>query len=77
MQKPTQTTCRWCGSPITTPNREQRFCCSSHRYRWHQARRISPADLEERVRAIVRDLLKRMTAGGIAVPDGLPSSRAA
>jgi hypothetical protein len=59
MPFPTETTCRWCDSAIVNPKRDQRFCCASHRYRWHAAQRISPASFEERVRAIVRDELKR------------------
>jgi len=54
-----QTHCRWCGEPIEAPRRGQRFCCSKHRYLWHQAQRVSPAQFDERVRAIVRQELKR------------------
>ena len=59
MPIPTQTTCRWCGNAIANPKREQRFCSSSHRYRWHKAQQIAPASFEQRVRAIVRGELKR------------------
>lgn len=51
--------CRWCGEPISTPKRNQKFCCPEHRYLWHQAQRISPAKFDERVRAIVREELGR------------------
>jgi hypothetical protein len=59
MTNPTQPVCRWCSSPVANPKRAQRFCCSRHRYLWHQAQRISPARFEERVRAIVREELTR------------------
>ena len=72
MNNSTQTTCRWCGSAIPNPQREQRFCSSSHRYRWHTAQRISPANFDERVRAIVRDELKRATGK----PQPAPAVRA-
>ena len=57
-----QVPCRWCGERIDNPKRGQRFCCSQHRYLWHQAQRISPAKFDERVRAIVRDEFARLTA---------------
>ena len=60
MSNASQTVCRWCDSPVHNPKREQRFCCSSHRYLWHQAERISPARFDERVRAIVREELARL-----------------
>ena len=59
MTNATQTVCRWCSGAIEQTKRGQRFCCSSHRYLWHQAQRISPARFEERVRAIVREELSR------------------
>ena len=77
MNYSTQTTCRWCGVALATPKREQRFCSSSHRYRWHTAQRISPASFDERVRAIVRDELNRAAAKPRQVPTLLPTDRAA
>jgi hypothetical protein len=59
MNQTDQLLCRWCGEPIENPKRGQRFCCSQHRYLWHQAQRISPAQFDERIRVIVRQELKR------------------
>jgi hypothetical protein len=47
--------CRWCNEPITSPRRGQKFCCDRHRYLFHQNQRISPAKLDERIRAIVKE----------------------
>jgi hypothetical protein len=51
--------CKWCGQPI--PNRKdgQKFCCDAHRYAYHKAQHISPGQLGERIRTIVRQELKR------------------
>ena len=65
MTLPDQILCRWCGEPITAPRRGQRFCCSRHRYLWHQAQGFSPAQFQEKVTAIVRRELKR---AGVALP---------
>jgi hypothetical protein len=64
MGEPSQHVCRWCGEPIRDPKPGQRFCCSKHRWLWHQAQRFSPSQFEERVTAIVRRELKR---AGVAV----------
>ncbi len=53
--------CRWCGEPIASPRRGQKFCCDRHRYLFHQGQRISPAKLDERIRAIVREELSNMS----------------
>jgi hypothetical protein len=52
--------CKWCGTPI--PNRKdgQKFCSDEHRYAFHRSQRISPAQFDERVRAIVRQELKTL-----------------
>ena len=77
MNNPTEMTCRWCGIVLANPKREQRFCCSSHRYRWHTAQRISPASFDERVRAIVRDELNRATEKPRPAPAVLRGDHAA
>jgi hypothetical protein len=58
MNDSTLPSCRWCGELITAPKRGQKFCCARHRYLWHQNQRISPARLDERIRAIVREEIK-------------------
>ena len=64
--------CRWCGEPINAPKRGQRFCCSKHRYLWHQAQRIPPSKFDERVRAMVQAELKIV---GVRPGDRGPTSR--
>jgi len=44
---------------MTTGN-AVKSCGPKHRYLFHQARRISPAEFDERVRTIVRDELDRL-----------------
>ena len=63
MTHPDPNPCRWCGTPITSPRQGQKFCCDQHRYQWHKAQRISPGQLEERIRAIVREELERRLQG--------------
>jgi len=60
MDSPTEPRCRWCGELIPAPRRGQKFCCDRHRYLWHQNQRISPAQLDQRVRAIVREEIKQL-----------------
>jgi hypothetical protein len=62
MNQANQSHCRWCGELIAQPRRGQKFCSNQHRYLWHQGQRISPAKLEERVRAIVREELAQRGA---------------
>ena len=59
MSESNKDACKWCGQVI--PNRKdgQKFCCDAHRYAYHKGQRVAPGQLEERVRAIVRDELKR------------------
>jgi hypothetical protein len=59
MSEPKAYPCKWCGQPITGRKDGQKFCCDEHRYAWHKTQRISPGQLEERVRAIVREELRR------------------
>ena len=56
--------CKWCGQLI--PNRKdgQRFCSDAHRYAFHKSQRITPGQLEERIRGIVRQELKRAGVPG-------------
>jgi hypothetical protein len=66
MSQPDISLCRWCSEAISSPRRGQKFCCDRHRYLWHQGKRISPAKLDERIRAIVREELNKVpTATGM------------
>ena len=60
--------CKWCGQPIANRKDGQKFCSDEHRYAFHRSQRISPAQFDERVRAIVRDEIKR--AAVQALKDG-------
>jgi hypothetical protein len=51
--------CKWCGTPITNRRDGQKFCSDEHRYAFHKSQRISPMQLDEKVRAIVRDELRK------------------
>ena len=51
--------CRWCGAVIINHKQKQKFCCPSHRYLFHKNQLISPSKLEERVREIVREELRK------------------
>lgn len=42
--------CKWCKKEVPDG---QKFCCDTHRSRWHNARRISPEKLEQRVQEII------------------------
>jgi hypothetical protein len=52
--------CKWCGQPIANRKDGQKFCSDEHRYAFHRSQRISPAQFDERVRAIVRQELKTL-----------------
>jgi hypothetical protein len=51
--------CKSCRKEI--PNRKdgQKFCSDACRYAFHRAQRFSPGEFDKRVRAIVREELKR------------------
>jgi hypothetical protein len=63
MNTPAEPRCRWCGELISAPRPGRRFCCDRHRYLWHQNQRVSPAKLDERIRAIVREEIKLALSG--------------
>ena len=70
MNQPDSHSCRWCGEPITAPRQGQKFCRDQHRYLWHKAQRISPAQLDSRIdaridariREIVKDEINKALA---------------
>jgi len=63
MSHPDQCRCRWCGELIANPRPNQRFCSDQHRHLWHRDQRISPAQLDVRIRAIVREELAVVLSG--------------
>ena len=65
MAKEDQPRCRYCGEVVEHPRRGQKFCSDKHRYLWHKGQMISPAKLEERIRAIVSEELAKRGVGGL------------
>lgn len=78
MSSPDQCHCRWCGALIERPRRGQKFCSDNHRYLWHKKQRITPAQLEGKIREMVderirvkldEELTRRGIVGSVSTAD--------
>jgi uncharacterized Zn finger protein (UPF0148 family) len=63
MPNPIEHHCRWCGTPLESRKKGQKFCCANHRYQWHKAQKISPGKLEEKIREIVSEVVGDIVDG--------------
>jgi hypothetical protein len=58
MNETTLARCKWCAEPIEARRLGQKFCCRQHRYLWHRNQRISPGQLDARIREVAREIAR-------------------